>query len=294
MEKPSVIYIMGCGRSGSTLLDIIIGNHKGVLSTGELIGAEQPFIKNGMCSCGAPIRECAIWKNIYRKHLRKHNQYLTNHIERNRFIFKTILNLHNPERIQAYNSYVLNFFQILHKSSFAKFIVDSSNSVGRALALLKNVKIDVRVIHLVRDPRGVYYSFQKKNVNIRVRGILSFALYWNFVNFLATLVRLIHGKKVLRVRYEDLVSAPDQLLDLIGNHLNEDFYDVKKILIKKIPLQKGHLCLGNRMGWQNQPLILMPDYKWVTALKRRERLIVTALRFPMMVAYGYSTKKRPH
>ena len=39
MNRPKVIYIMGCGRSGTTILDIILGNHSGFLSLGELNNA---------------------------------------------------------------------------------------------------------------------------------------------------------------------------------------------------------------------------------------------------------------
>ena len=40
MNRPKVIYIMGCGRSGTTILDIILGNHLGFLSLGELNRAQ--------------------------------------------------------------------------------------------------------------------------------------------------------------------------------------------------------------------------------------------------------------
>lgn len=35
MEK-TILYIMGCGRSGSTILDILLSNSKDVFTVGEL------------------------------------------------------------------------------------------------------------------------------------------------------------------------------------------------------------------------------------------------------------------
>jgi len=295
MNRAKVIYIMGCGRSGTTILDIVLGNHSGFLSLGELNNSMDAWNKKRICSCGVPVRQCRIWKNVgnifFRndsggEHYRIANYQ--NDIERQISIIKHILGLYDSSMIHEYHSYIYNIFRLLKESSSAKAIIDSSKSVGRALALLKNAKIDVQIIHLVRDPRGVYFSFQKKNLITPTKNIWSLAAYWNSVNFLASLVRLRFGdKKVLRVRYEDLISNTDLTIDKIADFINEDLSDVKIKLRDEVPMERGHLASGNRIRKQKILLKLQPDFEWMKRLKLHQRIIITTNCSPLMIAYRY-------
>jgi len=296
MNRPKVIYIMGCGRSGTTILDIILGNHSGFLSLGELNNAMDAWNKKKqVCSCGLPVRQCRIWKNVGHICFRsdsggeyyKISKYQKD-IERQISIIKHILGLYDPSMIHEYHSYIYNIFRLLEESSSAKAIIDSSKSVGRALALLKNAKIDVQIIHLVRDPRGVYFSFKKKNLITPTKNIWSLVAYWNKVNFLASLARLRLGdKKVLQVRYEDLISNTDKTIDKIAVFIKEDLSDVKIKLRDEVVMERGHLASGNRLRIQKIPLKLQPDFEWMKRLKLHEQIIITTHCLPLMIAYKY-------
>jgi len=53
-----VIYIAGWGRSGSTLIDGILGHTPGLVSVGEIKFIwERGFIENRRCSCGERFLE---------------------------------------------------------------------------------------------------------------------------------------------------------------------------------------------------------------------------------------------
>jgi len=295
MNRPKVIYIMGCGRSGTTILDIILGNHSGFLSLGELNNAMDAWNKKRTCSCGVPVRQCRIWKNVGNIFFRSDSggehykiAKYQNDIERQIFIIKHILGFYDPSMIHEYHSYIYNIFRVLEESSSAKAIIDSSKSVGRALALLRNAKIDVQIIHLVRDPRGVYFSFQKKNLITSTKNIWSLVAYWNKVNFLASLARLRLGdKKVLQVRYEDLISNTDKTIDKIAVFIKEDLSDVKIKLRDEVVMERGHLASGNRLRIQKIPLKLQPDFEWMKRLKLHEQIIITTHCLPLMIAYKY-------
>jgi len=166
MNRPKVIYIMGCGRSGTTILDIILGNHSGFLSLGELNNAMDAWNKKKqVCSCGLPVRQCRIWKNVGHICFRsdsggeyyKISKYQKD-IERQISIIKHILGLYDPSMIHEYHSYIYNIFRLLEESSSAKAIIDSSKSVGRALALLKKCQ-DRCSDHSFgkRSPRGILF-----------------------------------------------------------------------------------------------------------------------------------------
>jgi len=64
METIKVIYIVGCGRSGTTIMDILLGNHVGLLSVGELIHAHDNWNEDKLCSCGANLKKCDVWGDV--------------------------------------------------------------------------------------------------------------------------------------------------------------------------------------------------------------------------------------
>src|SRR5437870_4438917 len=64
MRPVRVLYIGGCGRSGSTLLDRMLGQVPGVCSLGELTHLWRGLLDNAECGCGAPIRDCPFWRAV--------------------------------------------------------------------------------------------------------------------------------------------------------------------------------------------------------------------------------------
>jgi len=64
-NKIKVLYITGWGRSGSTILDNIMGQIDGFFSVGELRYIwDRNLIENRLCGCGVPLEECPIWSQI--------------------------------------------------------------------------------------------------------------------------------------------------------------------------------------------------------------------------------------
>src|SRR5690242_10887667 len=63
-----VLFIAGSGRSGSTLLDMLLGQINGFYSTGELRFIwERGFGQNQLCGCGKPFRECDFWTEVVKE-----------------------------------------------------------------------------------------------------------------------------------------------------------------------------------------------------------------------------------
>ena len=60
-----VLYIGGLGRSGSTLLDRMLGQLPGFFSAGEIRDLWQRGLReNALCGCGAPFKECEVWTRV--------------------------------------------------------------------------------------------------------------------------------------------------------------------------------------------------------------------------------------
>ena len=67
-EPVRVLFIVGCGRSGSTILDTVLGNHAAIESVGEACHlAEKAWLsEDTYCACGKLGRECDFWAEVRR------------------------------------------------------------------------------------------------------------------------------------------------------------------------------------------------------------------------------------
>ena len=70
-EKQKIIYILGAGHSGSTLLGMMLSAHSQVQGGGELKNfqklIEQPHLfdrPTHTCSCGELIAKCPFWSPV--------------------------------------------------------------------------------------------------------------------------------------------------------------------------------------------------------------------------------------
>jgi len=185
----TVIYVMGYGRSGSTILDILLNQHPDALSVGE-VGELYRWLREGeTCACLAPIRECSFWRAVHARHLPgfryapRRMESLQRSIESYRNLPALLLPVDPKGRVAAYRQQVRSLFGSIAEVSGKRCIVDSSKSTrhvaGRALALERYAGLDVRAIHMVRDPRGVGWSamrgegspeWQKRNHHPSLRG----------------------------------------------------------------------------------------------------------------------------
>ena len=67
-----VIYIMGAGRSGSTVLDTVLGNHFQIESVGELANLPKfAWINGEYCACGERGNACLFWEEVRLKWMQR-------------------------------------------------------------------------------------------------------------------------------------------------------------------------------------------------------------------------------
>ena len=64
MIHPKVLYIGGTGRTGSTMLDQLLGQFAGYFSGGEMAFFwSRGIAADAICACGEPVRTCAVWSH---------------------------------------------------------------------------------------------------------------------------------------------------------------------------------------------------------------------------------------
>lgn len=231
MTPLKVIYIAGDGRSGSTLLDRLIGAYPGVFSCGELGNLLQSTASpEQICACGTRAQDCPFWRGVLARwssevpdFTEREYRSLQRRYERLRALLRPHgrreLSMDHP-RFARYAEYTRALFGAIVAHSGAEAIVDSSKNPARALALSRVPGLEIRMVHLVRDVRGVAYSLRKlsgrpqKGQQLRPGRLrdLRFAGTWAAVNYFCEQVRPLLPGPSLFARYEDYTADPDELL----------------------------------------------------------------------------------
>lgn len=288
-----VIFIAGAGRSGSTLLDRLVGTSPGVLSLGELRSFWRGFVEGQDCACGSPIRQCPFWGEVIVRAFGGLNEeaaaevWRTQHrLHRLRFLPLLLLptrkRLLSPEFREAQRRLLAAVAAVAD----ACVLVDSTKQTNRAAVLAALPGIRLHVIHLVRDSRAVAYSWTRGEVRGRPmprRGSLWSAAYW-LQGCLAP-VLAFRAQSFRRVRYEDLAARPKETMDALTRGLGLGPTALEAGGEAHLPA--GHQVGGNPMRFQHGRIRVVEDEEWREKMPLRDRLLVTLLTWPLLLAYGY-------
>ena len=158
-----VVYVAGYGRSGSTLLDAVLGNHAGIFGGGELTWLYQQCAAHGRCSCGAGLTDCHIWRSVVDRVLRTTRLHAC--AQAALLTRKTELLRGGGRASEDYVRLWRETFQAIRQTSGKGLVIDSSkcSRLGyyRLPLLAKYLDVPLRVVHLVRDPRAVMWSVHR-------------------------------------------------------------------------------------------------------------------------------------
>jgi hypothetical protein len=189
-ETPvKVVKITGLGRSGSTILDVVLGNHPDIESVGEvgslmrtgwisresLRGIDPRRLRRPLCTCGkrldicyvdAPGEACLFWTSVRREWVVRADgesiesyPKLQDAFELKRRWPRLLCEKRRPtDLFRSYARLTLAFFESIRAVSGKSIIVDSATVPLRTFVLGMVPGIDLYAIHLVRDSRGVITS----------------------------------------------------------------------------------------------------------------------------------------
>ncbi len=254
-KLPKVFYIMGTARSGSTILEILLSKGKGAFGPGELTSLIQDgFIENKECSCGELCADCVIWRKV-QEHLKLDKQeleewaVLQKKVDWHAGFIKQLFHLLPEKEMEWYRALNVRLLDAIHKAADCSVVLDSSKYAGRALALTRIVKADVKVICLTRSPAGLMASFQKSNRDEqRPKSTLAALLYYVVTLAALRLASLLLGRQqVYRLRYESLIADPQGVLQSIAQWIRIDLDEPRQILREHKSFNVGHLVTGNRL-----------------------------------------------
>lgn len=305
-DKVKVLTISGWGRSGSTILGSLLGQYGGFFYGGELRNIwNMSLIRNRLCGCGVPFNECNLWKEIFDhafggiKNVNAEN--VTNIMQnstRTRHIplrfFPYAKNLFTV-RLRYYLDHVKKLFLSIKSVTNCSVIVDSSKSTLYNYVLSLIDKIDVYVIHLIRDPRGVAFSRKKdkiqpdkeKVIYMHKFSALNSSIIWDLRNIATELYWSNYQKKYIKIRYEDFVKEPKITLNKILYFIDEKPSDSPFLSENEIVLNQNHSVWGNPSRFKTGKVELKLDEAWKKEMEISDKFLSTVLTFPLLLRYGY-------
>jgi glycosyltransferase involved in cell wall biosynthesis len=305
-RPPTVVYIAGSGRSGSTLVERVLGEIPGLTNVGELLDLARRTAPNDeRCGCGLPFGECPFWAKVGERAFGGWEtgqlaglERLRGRVARQRHLPKLLAMAVAGRGFRAdvakFGASYAAIYQAVADTDGTTCVVDASKVPAQALALAR-AGIDIRVVHLVRDARGVAYSLGKQvarphavKAAEQMWGSLPLeaAGRWLAIQSEAELLRRC-GIPVARVLYGDFVRRPrpviEQALTRLG--LPPSRSDLAHIGDGQVALGRSHGLSGNPSRFTEGEVRLHADEAWRRHMSRRDQIVVTAITLPLLVRY---------
>jgi len=170
-----VLFLGGLGRSGTTLLERVLGELPGVCPLGEVVHLWQRDVRDDeRCGCGVRFSRCAFWRAVGAEAFGGWPNLdvekvltLQRTVERTRHIPRLAaprLTARRRALVTGYADHYARLYRAAAAVSGARVLVDSSKHGALAYCLRWADDVDLRVVHVVRDSRGVAYSWTKRIV----------------------------------------------------------------------------------------------------------------------------------
>lgn len=305
-EGVTVVFIAGVGRSGSTLLDACLNEVGGLATVGELCHLwDNGFRQNLLCGCGRPFLECETWGAI-RARAFPGGVDLDRFAEDRRAVerWRHLPRLLHPGlrgdgfrlRLQRHGGRLHALLAAAREVHGAAAVIDSSKNPVHGLILAQVPGIDLRVLHLVRDPRATTFSRRRLRRRPEVTGTVSHmprqpvlvsALEWVFLNRLAERMAAA-ARRSIRVRYEDFAAAPRRTFEEIRAALGLPGTGSPFIDERRVRLGTNHSVAGNPVRFRQGEVEIAVDEEWRTALAPADRTVVELVTGRLAARYGFA------
>lgn len=307
----TVVYLGGFGRSGSTLVERVLGSAPGWVNVGELVDLARTVAPHDeLCGCGRAFSTCPVWIEVGEVAFGGWSEEVLQRIRvahraaaRQRHLPGLLRTAHpsSPALSSLRDDYA-SIYRAVAEVTGARVVVDASKGPALGQALAGAAGIDLRVLNVVRDPRAVAWSWQREVVRPHdVSGTDHMwripahraAAQWSGLQLEMELVTRLGGRPSARLRYEDLVS------DLAGTVETATAAIGLPVRAIDLPLRDdgvidlapSHGLSGNPSRFRSGPVQLRRDAAWAAEMPAGPRTVVTALTFPLLHAYAYSNDR---
>lgn len=293
----NVLYIAGVPRSGSTILGKILGQSDETAYVGELWDLRSQLQNDGTCGCNRSLSDCPYWSTSGIRDLDLATFDEVAHSLRVRDL------LFGEREITSDTTAVTEVYRELKDLFGASVIVDTTKFPSYLNVLDRTPELEVKVLHLVRDPRAVVYSWWRRPLkdkekepgmldilsNFRYRrNPVRWGLVWTEWNYL---LQQIWGgtENYFLLRYEDFCQSPRDTLRQALVELGVE-YSPKWRNSREINLSTQHSVKGNPGRFKTGRVRIEERTEWRDKMGTLTRLLTTVLALPQLHRYGYQTE----
>jgi hypothetical protein len=302
-EKIKIAYITGTSYCGSTLASFILNTHPHIFSPGEM-GPGASAERDGYpCSCGAVLAACPFYVKVAQQIQERGVPFDLRHwMLRYRFSNKPRIDrlargsLGGPffeglrhklwTVLRSYRDCVRQFdrrneafVRASLEVSAKRIFLDATKHPSRIPELRRISSFDLRVIHLIRDPRGYCNSaFKKRGLPIKAG-----ARRWVEVNRAAELqLRALPRDGWLRVSYELLARRPYSEFSTLAKFVGADPFQLPDNF-RALP----HHIVGSRMRLASHQTTIEIDETWKKELSIEDLKSISEISSSLARKYGY-------
>ena len=308
--RPLLVYILGWGRSGSSVMANILGSLPASASLGEVRYLwDRGILDDGICGCATLFSKCAFWPglpfgadnlgDINPDRARSLMRRIGSGARR-----RQLPGLHSHRSRRAYferNAADLDLLMGLYAAALGKsqsrVLIDASKSPFYALNLLYPERpFDVAFLHLVRDPRAVLHSWKKTKQRQDASEGELFPRYsstrslvqWAVVNAECERFAYLAPGRYFQIRFEDfaenwqdaLVSGAAPLFEgMAGN--------AAPARGRAAMVHAQHSISGNPARFDVGEVTLDPNTSWRDDISRGDRRLARVICGPAARRYGY-------
>ena len=263
-RPPELVYVTGSHRSGGTILGVLLSAHPEIFFPGELNRFPVPAWDPGrLCSCGAPLRECALWSKVV-GNFADGNSLVEMRRGQVRFeLWRSmpvalVSQLVRTRPLRKHVTQMAELLEEIARQTGKRVIVDASRDAvrGRVASMLETRGFRVRYLHIVRDGRSYLWA-ETYRPDGTVGGTRTWrhapmvlAARWVATNLFPLLLCYGGSRRYLRIRFEDLTTRPAEVLARIGGFLDLDMSDVIAKVTAQEPLPIVHVLGGSRFRFQ--------------------------------------------
>lgn len=301
---PQVLYVLGRGRSGSTIFGEVLGALPGFFAAGEVRVLWDPVLTNDSpCACGEPVRKCPVWSEVLAQ---------LAGVDRAQVVAWQHEVVREPRlprllgrsggswpALAGFRTIMGQVYAAIAEVTGCRTIVDTSKRPSYALVVRDVQGVEPYFVHLVRDPRASAYSWRNSRhtgaagTTVRQRGAVDATLRWNLLNLgAAAVLRRAGAGRALRLRYEDFAASPravvDQVSALVGGPAAESAFVDERTVVAAA----SHALAGNPSRHHTEQITVAPDQQWRQRQRAVDQWLASAVALPLLRRYRYPWRPR--
>jgi LPS sulfotransferase NodH len=273
----SMLFIVGRGRSGSTLLTSLLNNHPQIIAPEESRFVQELYYQFSGTKEWTEAKKEKFCKALFScfESLDIDKKKLEN------LIFSLDTNVSFPKMLQTV---YLSVKQLNNKED-VRVIVDKNPKYSFFIPKLRQIFPEAKFIHLTRDYRDSYLSFKKIKGMKGERKKLSFQIFrWRYYHrSILKAKSSIPDSFYLHVKYEDLVNDTEGFMRKVADFVGVDY---KNELLKIQQIQREGVRAEIHQSL-NKEINTSKIDKWKKEMSQKEIKLANAIAGKLAMQFNY-------